>query len=80
MKKRFYSVSLLPFTKKLGRSGYDFTMAHYDVTLILLLFRFVVTVQDLYWNNFLVLTMNRRGVIRIFLPLAKMIPPRVTWA
>ena len=41
MKKGFTSVSLLPFTKKLGRSSYDITMNHYDVIWILLLFRVV---------------------------------------
>ena len=46
-KKGFSSVSLLPFTKKLGRYSYNFTMTHYDVILILFLFRFVANVQDL---------------------------------
>ena len=82
MKKGFTSVSLLPFTKKkkIGKSSYDVTMTHYDVILILFLFRFVANVQDLQWNNFLVLTMNRRGVIRIYLPRAKMNPSRLTRA
>ena len=35
IKKGFTSVSLLPFTKKLGRSRYDVTMTYYDVILIL---------------------------------------------
>ena len=62
------------FAKKLGRSKYDVTMTHYDVIFILFLFRFVANVQDLEWDNFLVLTMNRRGVIRIYLQRAKMTP------
>ena len=72
MKKGFNSVSLLPSTKNVGRSSYDVTMTYYDVILILF---FVANVQDLHWDNFLVLTMNRRGVIRIYLPRAKMTPP-----
>ena len=47
IKKGFTSVSLLPFTKKLGRSSYDVTMTHYDVIYISFLFRFVANVQDL---------------------------------
>ena len=47
IKKGFTSVSLLPFTKKLGRSSYDVTMAPYDVIYISFLFRFVANVQDL---------------------------------
>ena len=71
------------FAKKLGRSKYDVTMTHYDVIFILFLFRFVANVQDLEWDNFLVLTMNRRGVIRIYWPRAKMTPsglhrPKIT--
>ena len=75
-KKLFYhgftSVSLLPFIKKLGRSSCDVTMTHYGVTLILFFFSFVANVRDLQWDNFLVLIMNRKGVIRIYLPRAKM--------
>ena len=70
-KKGFTSVSLLTFTKKLGRSSYDFTMTYYDVLSILFLFRFVANVQALLWDSFLVLTMNRRGVTRIYLPQEK---------
>ena len=70
IKKGFTSVSLLP----LSRSSYVVTMTHYDVILILFLFRFVANVQDLKWENFLVLIMNKRGIIRIFLPWAKMTP------
>ena len=33
----------------------------------LFLFRFVVNVKNLQWDNFLVLTMNRRGLTRIYL-------------
>ena len=33
----------------------------------LFLFRFVVNVKNLQWDNFLVLTMNRRGSTRIYL-------------
>ena len=73
-KKGFTSISLLPFAKKLGRSSYDVTMTYYDVILILLLLRFVANAEDLKWDNFLLLTMNRRGVIRIYLLLAKMTP------
>ena len=50
MNERFYVrfyVSLLPFTKNLGRSSYDVTMNHYDVILILFFFRFVANVRDL---------------------------------
>ena len=50
--------------KKLGRSSYDVTTTHYDVIIILFLFNFVANVEDLQWNNFLVLTMNRRVNIR----------------
>ena len=60
MKKGFISVSLLPFTKKIGRSSYEVTMTHYDVIPILFLFRFVANAQDLQWGNFLALTMNKR--------------------
>ena len=74
IKKGFTSVSLLPFGKKLGRSSYDVTMTLYDVIFILLLLRFVANAEDLKWDNFLLLTMNRRGVIRIYLLLAKMTP------
>ena len=56
---------LLPFTKKLGRSTYDVTMTHYEVIVILFLFRFVANAHGLQLDNFLVLTINRRGVIRI---------------
>ena len=72
-KKGFTAVSLLPLTKKLGRSSYDVTMTHYDIMLILFFFTFVANVRDLQWDNFLLL--NRRGVIRIYLPRAKMTPP-----
>ena len=64
-KKGFASFSLLPFTKKLGRFGYDVTMTQYNVILILFFFTFVANAPELYWDNFLLLTMNRRGVIRI---------------
>ena len=47
MKKGFTSVSLILFTKKLGRSSYDVTMTHYDVILILFFFTFVANVRDL---------------------------------
>ena len=33
--------------KMLGRSSYDVTMTHYDIILILFLFRFVANAQDL---------------------------------
>ena len=46
-KKGFTSVSLLPFTKKLGKSSYEVTMTHYDVILILFFFTFVANVWDL---------------------------------
>ena len=75
MKKGFTFVSLLPFTKKLGISSYDVTMTHYDVILILFFFTFVANVRDLLWDIFFALTMNRRGVITIYLPRAKMMPP-----
>ena len=54
-------------------------MTHYDVIFILFFFTFVATVQDLLWANFLLLTMNRRGVIKIYLPEAKM-TPNPPWA
>ena len=73
-KEGFTSVSLLP-TKKLGRSSHDVTMTHYNVILILFLFRFAANAQALKWDNFFVLTINRRGVIRIYLLSAKMTPP-----
>ena len=41
MKNGFISVSLLPFTKKLGRSSNDVIMRHYDVTLKFTLLRFI---------------------------------------
>ena len=44
-KKGFASVSLLPFTKKWGRSSYAVTMTHYDVILVLFLLRFAVVGQ-----------------------------------
>ena len=47
MKKGFTSVSLILFTKKLGRSSYDVTMTHYDVILMLFFFTFVANVRDL---------------------------------
>ena len=50
-KKDFTSVSLLPFTKKLGTSSYDVTMTHYDVILIWFFFTFVANVWDLWWDN-----------------------------
>ena len=74
MRKGFISVSLLQFAKKLGRSSYDVTMTHYEVMPILFLFIFVANVQDIQWEDFLVLTINRRGVIRIYLPQAKRTP------
>ena len=43
-------------------------MTYYDIMLILFFFKFVANIQDLWWANFLRLTMNRRGVIRIYLP------------
>ena len=46
-------------------------MTYYDVLSILFLFRFVANVQALLWDSFLVLTMNRRGVTRIYLPQEK---------
>ena len=46
-KQGFTSVSLLPFTKKIGRSSYDVIMTYYDTILILPLFRFVANVQYL---------------------------------
>ena len=46
-KKGFISVSLLPFTKKLGRPGYDVTMTHYDIILMLFFFTFAANVGDL---------------------------------
>ena len=49
-------------------------MTRYGVISILFLFRFVPNVQDLQWNNFLALTVNRRGVIRVYSPWAKMTP------
>ena len=68
------------FAKKLGRSKYDVTMTHYDVIFILFLFRFVANVQDLEWDNFLVLNMKRGGIIRIYLPGKNDPPPRLTQA
>ena len=66
MKNDFISVSLLPFTKKSGRSSYGVTMTHcYDIPMSFL-FKFVANAQDLYWDNFLVLPFNRRGVMRIY--------------
>ena len=50
-------------------------MTHYVTILILYLFRFVANVQDLQWYNFLVLPMNRRGLIRVYLLQGKMNPP-----
>ena len=47
MKKGLTSVSGLLFTEKLGRSTYDVTITHYDVILILFLFRLVANIQDL---------------------------------
>ena len=47
MKKGFTSVSLILFTKKLGRSSYDVTMTHYDVILMLFFFTFVANVRNL---------------------------------
>ena len=44
MKKGFTSVSLLSFTKKLGRSSYDVTMTYCDIILILFFFTFVANV------------------------------------
>ena len=44
-------------------------MAQYDFISILFLFRFIAHVQDLQRDNFLVETMNRRGVIRIYTSL-----------
>ena len=46
-KKDFTSDSLLLFTKKLGRSSYDITMTHYNVTLILFSIKFIVNIRDL---------------------------------
>ena len=62
-KKGFTFLSLLSFTKKLGRYSYDVTITYYDDILKLSLFRFVANVQDLQWDNFFVLTINRRGFI-----------------
>ena len=50
-------------------------MIQYDVIMILFLFVLVANVPGLQWANFLLLTMKRRGVIRIYLPRAKMTPP-----
>ena len=75
MKKGFTFVSLLTFTKRLGRSSYDVTMAHYDIILILFLFRFVANVRYLLWDSVFALTRSKRGVIRIYLPRAKLTPP-----
>ena len=61
MIKGFISVNLLPFTKTLGRSSYDVAMTHYDIIPRLFLFKFVTNAQDLQWDNFLVLTRNRRS-------------------
>ena len=72
MKKSFPSVSLLPSTKKLGRSSYNVIVIHYDIISVLFLFRFIANVHDLEWNSFLVLFMNRRGVIRTYFWRAKM--------
>ena len=47
MKKDFTSVSLLAFTKKLGRSNYDVTMTHYAIIMILFFFTFVANARDL---------------------------------
>ena len=47
MKKSFPSVSLLPFTKKLGRSSYNVIVIHYDIISVLFLFRFIANVHDL---------------------------------
>ena len=49
-------------------------MIHYNVILLLFLFRFVANAQGLQWDNFLVLTMNRRGVTRIYLAQANITP------
>ena len=46
-------------------------MTHYDVILTLFFFRFIANVGDLYWKNFLVVTMNRRAVIRTFFAAGK---------
>ena len=46
-------------------------MTQYDIP-ILSLFRFVANAQGFMWDNFLVLTINRRGVIGIYLLQAKM--------
>ena len=74
-KKVFLLFVCFPLQKKLDRSSYDVTMTHYDVLLILFLFRFVANVQDLEWDNFLVLNMKRGGIIRIYLP-GKNDPPQ----
>ena len=47
MKKSFPSVSLLPSTKKLGRSSYNVIVIHYDIISVLFLFRFIANVHDL---------------------------------
>ena len=73
--KGFTSFSLLTFTKKLGRSSYDVTMTQCDVILILFFCTFVANAPDLQWNNFLLLTMNRTGVIRIICRGQKWPPP-----
>ena len=53
-------------------------MTYYDFTLKLSLFRFVANVHDLQCDNFFVLTMNRRGFIRIYFLQAKMMPQAYT--
>ena len=78
--KCFTSVSLLPFTKKIGKSSYDVTMNHHDIILILSLFRFVTYVQDLQWDNFLVLTMNRKELCGFICHGQKRHPPGFTRA
>ena len=68
-----FPVFLLPFTKKLGKFSYDVAIFHYDVILILFFFTFA-NVRDFIVGHFLVLTLSRRGAIRIYLPRAKMTP------
>ena len=68
MKKKKVLLILVCFpSHKKGRSSYDVTMTHDDAILMLFFFIFVANLQDL--------TMNRRGVIMIYLPQAKMSPP-----
>ena len=57
--RKFYFCYFVSLCKNFGMSSYGVTIAHYESILILLLFRFVANVQDLYWSNFIVLTINK---------------------